>query len=131
QEDSLVQIHPLEKKKYSIVVVDDNQAAAWGLGELLKHKGHRVELGYDGAEAIELVKKHSPDIVVLDIGLPNMNGYEVARRLRQDFFSPMILVALTGYGQEDDKRRATEAGFDYHLTKPISIVDIEKIIEGL
>ncbi|MES2213649.1 MAG: MASE1 domain-containing protein [Patescibacteria group bacterium] len=121
----------IDVKKPRIIIIDDNQAAALGLGELLMHKGYEVELAYDGLIAIETVKKFLPDVIVLDIGLPIMNGYEVAKILRKEITHPFTLIALTGYGQAQDKIKATEAGFDYHLTKPISITDIEKILHIL
>jgi signal transduction histidine kinase/CheY-like chemotaxis protein len=118
-------------KKFKILVVDDNVAAALGLSELLIHKGHSVETTHTGMDALELLTDFSPHIIILDIGLPHMNGYEVAKKIREQFQDSLTLIALTGYGQEEDKIKATRAGFNFHLTKPISIVDIEKIINNL
>lgn len=110
--------------KMKILVVDDNEAAAQGLGTLLEYGGNTVALAYDGAGAVEKSREFNPDAVVLDIGLPDISGYEVAQLLRQQGFDGR-LVALTGYGQEDDKKKAAEAGFDEHLTKPVGIADLQ------
>jgi CheY-like chemotaxis protein len=118
-------------KKYKILVVDDNVAAALGLSELLIHKGHSVETTHTGKSALELLSNFTPEVIVLDIGLPHMNGYDVARKIREDFSQELVLIALTGYGQEEDKLKAQRAGFNFHLTKPISISDIEKILNNL
>jgi two-component system CheB/CheR fusion protein len=106
---------------FRILVVDDNEDSADSLAKLLRRVlGQRVEVAYDGASALDRARDFRPELVFLDIGLPGMDGYEVARRLRQ---SPEngtpVLVALTGWGQEEDRRRSREAGFDRHLVKPI------------
>ena len=103
-----------------ILVVDDNRDAADSLGAILAIMGHDIELAYDGTEAVSKAQSARFDAVLLDIGMPGMNGYEVAGQLRRmPLGDEMLLVALTGWGQEDDKRRAVEAGFDHHLTKPV------------
>lgn len=111
-----------------VLVVDDNEAAAEGLATLLRHHGHDARCVYGGREAITLAHQFRPDAIVLDIGMPGMDGYEVARHLRNHFPSTMTLIALTGFGQEEDKARAREAGFDHHLTKPVSIRDVERVL---
>lgn len=112
-----------------ILVVDDNEAAANGLRTLLEYDGHKVDVAYNGEKALRLVR--NPDqVVLLDIGLPDMTGYEVAKILRQKYPN-ITLIALTGYGQEDDKLKSKQAGFDFHLTKPVGIADIENIIKQL
>ncbi|MDE1925424.1 MAG: MASE1 domain-containing protein [Patescibacteria group bacterium] len=111
-----------------ILVVDDNEAAAQGLGALLKHLGHEIEFAYDGTEALQQIQKFAPDVVLLDIGLPGMDGYQVARQVRQERGSSPVLIALSGYGQAEDKRKAREAGFNYHLTKPVGIRDLEQLL---
>jgi PAS domain S-box-containing protein len=105
-----------------ILVVDDNRDAAEALGEALSSEGHEVQLAYDGASALALGQRYRPAVVFLDIGLPVMDGYEVARRLRglDGGYRP-LLVAISGYGQAGDRRRAMEAGFDQHLVKPVAI----------
>ena len=103
-----------------VLVVDDNVDAAQSFGLLLEGLGHRVLLAYDGAEALATAQQHAPEVVFLDIGLPTLNGYEVARLLRQDpAHREVLLVALTGYGQHSDRMRARDAGFDHHLVKPV------------
>ncbi len=120
-----------EKNHYNILVVDDNLPAADSMSKLLKFVGHNVSLAYDGESALEKMKENMPHVVLLDIGLPGINGYEVAKKARKELNSDSTLVALTGYGQSDDKVKAKEAGFDYHLVKPVGITDIEKILIGL
>jgi PAS domain S-box-containing protein len=111
-----------------ILVTDDNQAAAQGLKMLLEHAGHETRIAHDGAQAIALARGFRPATVLLDIGLPDMDGYEVASRIREVLGNDTTLVALTGYGQEGDKQKAEEAGFDFHLTKPASINEIKAIL---
>ena len=104
-----------------ILVVDDNEDSAESLAVLLKITGNETFTAHDGAAAVEAAEKHRPDLVLLDIGLPNLNGYEVCRRIReQPWGKEIVLIALTGWGQEDDRRRSHEAGFDGHLVKPVN-----------
>jgi signal transduction histidine kinase/DNA-binding response OmpR family regulator len=105
-----------------VLVVDDNQDAAESLGLLLEVSGHEVRVCHDGAAALRAAEEYRPEAVLLDIGLPGMDGYEVARRLRAcPATRGALLVALTGYGQAEDQRRAREAGFDHHLIKPADV----------
>src|SRR5262249_12717795 len=91
--------------------------------------GHRVETRNDGPSALAAVRERRPDVVVLDIGLPQMDGYEVARQLRaMPGGEEMLLIALTGYGQSEDKQRSLDAGFNYHLVKPVDPGVLEKLI---
>ena len=106
-----------------VLVVDDNMAASHGIGKLLTHKGYNVDYAHTGEEAREKVRTVAPHAVVLDIGLPDTDGYSLAKLLRKDTYTG-VLVALTGYGQAEDKERAKEAGFDYHLTKPVGISEL-------
>jgi CheY-like chemotaxis protein len=102
-----------------ILVVDDNVDAAESLALLLQMEGHDVRVTHDGAAALAAVEADPPDLVFLDIGMPVMNGYDVAQRLRQrPGLEKLVLVAMTGWGQEEDRRRSQEAGFDHHLVKP-------------
>ena len=104
-----------------ILVVDDNVDGADSLAVLLRLSGHEVSLAHDGLAALDVARAFRPEIVLLDIGLPGMDGYEVARRLRgNELTRDVILVAVTGYGRDEDRARSHEAGFDYHLVKPIS-----------
>jgi CheY-like chemotaxis protein len=119
-------------KPKSILIVDDNVDAAESLGELLKVSGHSVHVSFDGATAVETAGNLHPDVVILDIGMPRMNGYEVARSLRLDAtLSNTLLVAVTGYAQEKDRDRAQESGFDYHFAKPIDISRLVHILNQI
>jgi CheY-like chemotaxis protein len=113
-------------------VVDDNRDSADSLSLLLGLKGHHVRTAYDGTSAIEAARAFRPDVALLDIGLPGLDGYEVARRIRaEESIAQPALVATTGWGHAEDKRRAREAGFDYHMTKPISMEALERFLAGL
>jgi PAS domain S-box-containing protein len=104
-----------------VLVVDDNVDAAVSAAMLLRFLGHEVDIAYDGYSALAKVREFQPEIVLLDIGLPGMNGHDVARTLRaQPEFKGLVLAAVTGYGQEEDRRRSLDAGFDFHLTKPLA-----------
>lgn len=115
---------------HRVLVVDDNADAAESLGMLLEVRGNAVRIAYDGLEALEAADAFDPDIVLLDIGMPKMSGYEVARRLRAERGDSVLIVAITGWGQEDDRRRAREAGFDHHFTKPVDYEALIELIEG-
>jgi signal transduction histidine kinase/DNA-binding response OmpR family regulator len=114
-----------------VLVVDDNKDAAESLAILLGLEGHQVRICYDGPAALTCGGPWRPEVVLLDIGLPGIDGYEVARRLRaQDGTTGVLLVAITGYGQEEDRRRALEAGFDRHLTKPVDLTELRELLAG-
>ncbi|MEO7159272.1 MAG: PAS domain-containing protein [Polaromonas sp.] len=116
-------------KACRVLAVDDNVDAVQSLAMLLKMSGHEVELAYDGPSALEAALAMRPDVVLLDIGLPGLTGYEVAQQLRQQAgFSDIVLVALTGYGRETDRQLSQEAGFDYHLVKPANFHEVEQIL---
>ncbi|WP_165250277.1 hybrid sensor histidine kinase/response regulator [Paludisphaera soli] len=109
-----------EAKSSRILVVDDNVDTARGMARLLKLLGHEVAVAHDGPEGIEAARRHWPDFVLLDIGLPGMDGYEVASRLRREECGRhAVIVAVSGYGQDEDRRRSKEAGMDHHLLKPL------------
>jgi two-component system CheB/CheR fusion protein len=104
----------------SVLVVDDNRDAADTLADLISLWGHEVRCAYEGAGGLQAAGEYRPDVILLDISMPGMSGYDVARALRRHaHLDRTLLVALTGYGQEEDRRRALEAGFDHHLTKPV------------
>jgi signal transduction histidine kinase len=114
-----------------VLVVDDNVDAADSLALLLRLGGHEVATAQDGPAAIEAARRQPPEVVFLDIGLPGMDGYEVARRLRADpATAGTRLVALTGWGADEDRRRSHDAGFDLHLTKPVEAEAIERVLAG-
>ena len=112
-----------------ILVVDDNEDACELLGEMLRSVGHEVAVATDGPRAIELVKTFSPEVAILDIGLPVMDGHELATQLRSRFMDKLRMIAVTGYGQEHDKKRALASGFDVHLVKPVSLQKVLAAIE--
>ncbi|MFT3922124.1 MAG: PAS domain S-box protein [Myxococcales bacterium] len=112
-----------------ILVVDDNQDGAEALALMLELSGHQTELAFDGLRALETARRYVPDVVFLDIGLPQLSGYDVARKIRLDpQLRDAVLVALTGWGSEDDKRRSQDAGFDFHLTKPVDAAAVENVL---
>ena len=112
-----------------ILVADDNRDAADSLVTLLRLCGHEASVAYNGFDALELARRTTPEIVFLDIAMPGLNGYELARRLRaQSNGTPVTLIALTGFGQDEDKRLASESGFDHHLTKPVDPAVLESLI---
>jgi CheY-like chemotaxis protein len=103
-----------------VLVADDNHDSAESLGMLLEMAGHEVRLAYDGQEALESADRFLPNVMLLDIGLPKLDGFEVASRLRKDSrHDSMLLVAVTGYGTDSDRERARAAGFDHHMVKPV------------
>jgi PAS domain S-box-containing protein len=118
--------------KRRILVVDDNTDAAESLATLLSINGHETRMAHDGAQAVEEAAAFKPDVVFLDIGMPTIDGHETARRIReQPWGKAMVLVALTGWGQTEDRRRSKEAGFDHHLVKPADPTLVEKLISSL
>ncbi len=117
---------------HRLLIVDDNQDAANSLAILLRLQGHEVRVAHSGMAALEITKGYAPDLVFLDIGMPGMDGYEVARRLRQQpGLEKVVLTALTGWGQQEDRRRSAEAGFDHHLVKPPEPRVLEKLLAEL
>jgi len=115
-----------------LLVVDDSDDTAEMMSELLSLDGHDVWTAHSGPAALEAAAAHQPDAIVLDIGLPGLDGYQVAQRLRQDpAMKGVTLIAASGYGQESDRRRAREAGFDYHLVKPVDPRQLQEILAGV
>jgi CheY-like chemotaxis protein len=114
-----------------ILVVDDNVDAAESLAMLLRMEGHDVRVAHDGPTALAAVEADPPDLVFLDIGMPVMNGYDVAQQIRQQpGLEKLVLVAMTGWGQEEDRRRSKEAGFDHHLVKPAEPESLRQLLAG-
>ena len=112
-----------------ILVVDDNQDSATSLAMLLRIQGHETYLAHDGAEALEKIETLRPGFVLLDIGLPKLNGYEVCRRLRQQpWGKDIVLIALTGWGQDEDRLKSQQAGFDGHLVKPVDHTALAQLL---
>jgi signal transduction histidine kinase/ActR/RegA family two-component response regulator len=115
-----------------ILVVDDNEDSAESLAVMLRLAGHDVSTAHDGPSALESAQARAPEVILLDIGLPGMSGYDVARTLReQDGALKPLLIALTGYGQVEDRRRAQEAGFDLHFVKPLDLPRLERVLSTL
>jgi CheY-like chemotaxis protein len=121
----------LTAKGLRILVVDDNRDAADMLAMLLGFSGHDTHVAHDGVEAVEATAALQPDVILLDIGLPRLNGYEAARKIREQHEQAdrPLLVALTGWGQDEDRRRTEEAGFDAHLVKPVDEAALGKLLD--
>jgi signal transduction histidine kinase/DNA-binding response OmpR family regulator len=120
---------PAAAGRLRVLLVDDNVDGAESLAALLRLAGHEVWLAHDGPGALEAAASFRPDAAVLDIGLPGMDGYEIARRLRADpDTAPAVLVAVTGYGRDRDRERSREAGFDYHLVKPVDLAELHRAL---
>jgi CheY-like chemotaxis protein len=103
-----------------VLIADDNRDGAETLAVVLGLEGHDVAVAHDGRAALLLFERHRPDVVLLDVGMPELDGYEVARRIRaRPDGAHVLLIAVTGWGQEKDRRQSAAAGFDYHLTKPV------------
>jgi CheY-like chemotaxis protein len=114
-----------------VLVIEDNQDAADTLRDLLALFGHQAEVAATGPAGVDAARRWPPDVVLCDIGLPELDGYAVARQLRADpLTAPARLVALTGYGRESDQRQAAEAGFDVHLVKPVGPELLKRLLEG-
>jgi CheY-like chemotaxis protein len=112
-----------------VLVVDDNVDAALTLAEAVRLDGHEVHVAHDGASALELSRSFVPEVVLLDIGLPGIDGYEVVRHLRErPETRGALIVALTGFGQETDRQRALAAGFDDHLVKPVDLETVTTVL---
>jgi CheY-like chemotaxis protein len=109
-----------------VLVVDDNTDAADSLAELLRHSGHQVEIAYTGMSALAHVRARCPDIVLCDLGLPELSGYDFAKAIRRECPRTIRLVAISGYAQPEDVNRSLEAGFDAHVAKPAKPADIER-----
>jgi CheY-like chemotaxis protein len=112
-------------------VADDNSDAAYSLALLLKHESHEVQAASDGIEAMEIMSSFRPDVAFLDIGMPRLDGYGLARWIRnQPWGKSIVLVALTGWGQEEDRRRTHEAGFNFHMVKPVELSSLLGVLSN-
>ena len=116
-----------EEKSRRILVVDDNDDAAVMLATLLSIEGHSVRIAHDGKAALNMAEEFQPEICFCDIGMPDMNGYELASRLRS-LFPQCLLISVSGWGREEDRRRSQESGFNHHLVKPVTFEDIMNLI---
>jgi CheY-like chemotaxis protein len=123
-------LHPARRQR--ILVVDDMRDSADSLTMLLRLAGHEVVTAYDGEAGLDMARRWQPDVVLLDIGLPRLDGYEVARQLRRDTgLRKALVVAMTGYGKDEDRRRSQEAGFNAHLVKPVDLDELARLIAAL
>ena len=114
-----------------VLVVDDNRDAAVSLATLLRLQGHEAVTAASGVEALRLADARPPEVMLLDLGMPHMSGYDVARCVRErPWGNHVLLVALTGWGQEQDRRRSHEAGFDHHLVKPVDLAELERLLHA-
>ncbi|HEX4614140.1 MAG TPA: PAS domain S-box protein [Urbifossiella sp.] len=131
--EARAQADPLPSRSGNrLLVVDDNQDAADSLAMLLRLQGHEVRVAYSGMAALEMTKTYTPDVVFMDIGMPGMDGYEAARRIReQPGLGKVVLAALTGWGQKEDRRRTAEAGFNHHLVKPPEPKAVDSVLAEL
>jgi CheY-like chemotaxis protein len=119
-------------EQLKVLVADDNRAATEMLGTLFRLKGNPVQLAHDGEEALKMAEQFLPDVVLLDLGMPKLNGYDVCRCMReQPWGAKMIIIAITGWGREEDKERTREAGFDHHLVKPVMPLNLLQVIAEL
>jgi CheY-like chemotaxis protein len=123
---------PLAERSLRILVADDNSDNALSLSMLLEGQGYSVRTAFDGKSALDEAERFHPQVVLLDIGMPQLSGYEVAARIRRsDWGQSAVLIAMTGWGQARDKEDAKAAGFDHHLTKPASFEDIDAVLKRL
>jgi CheY-like chemotaxis protein len=126
------EVHNLPGARCKIVVADDNKDAVDSLAMMLRALGHEVRTAKDGQEAIEATATFRPDVVLLDIGMPKLNGYEAARRIREEPWGKQVtLIALTGWGQDEYRQRSREAGFDHHLVKPPDSSELLEILSAV
>lgn len=121
-----------DKLALRILIVDDNRDSADSLAMLLKMMGNETCAAYDGEEAVTGAHRFRPDVILLDIGLPKLNGYEACRRIRRlEPGNEMVIIAQTGWGQEEDRQRTHDAGFDHHLVKPVDPQALMKLLRSL
>jgi CheY-like chemotaxis protein len=120
------------KRRFRILVVDDNHDSALSLAMLLSIMGHDTRTAHDGESAVAAAESFLPEVVLLDIGLPKLNGYEVAQRIRgSSWGTSMFLIAVTGWGQDEDRQRSSEVGLNVHMVKPVEPAALEKLLAQL
>ena len=120
------------KQGFRILVVDDNHDSALSLAMMLSIMGHETQTAHDGESAVATAESFLPEVVLLDIGLPKLNGYEVAQRIREhEWGASMFLIAVTGWGQEEDRQRSSEVGLNVHMVKPVEPAALERLFAEL
>jgi len=118
--------------RFRILVVDDNHDSALSLAMMLSIMGHETRTAHDGESAVSTAESFLPDVILLDIGLPKLNGYEVASRIRESAWGhSMFLIAVTGWGQEEDRKRSSEVGLNVHMVKPVEPAALERLLSEL
>ena len=119
-------------RRFRILVVDDNHDSALSLAMMLSIMGHETRTAHDGETAVSTAENFLPEVVLLDIGLPKLNGYEVAQRIRESSWgTTMFLIAVTGWGQDEDRQRSAEVGLNLHMVKPVEPAALEKLLSEL
>jgi len=119
-------------RRFKILVVDDNHDSALSLAMMLSIMGHDTRTAHDGESAVATAETFLPDVILLDIGLPKLNGYEVAQRIRETSWgTSMYLIAVTGWGQDEDRQRSSEVGLNLHMVKPVEPSALEKVLATL
>ena len=119
-------------RRFKILVVDDNHDSALSLAMMLSIMGHDTRTAHDGESAVATAETFLPDVILLDIGLPKLNGYEVAQRIRETSWgTSMYLIAVTGWGQDEDRQRSSEVGLNQHMVKPVEPAALEKLLAEL
>lgn len=120
------------KPRFRILVVDDNADSALSMGMMLSMMGHETRTAHDGEAAVSTAEAFRPHVVLLDIGLPKLNGYEVAQRIRQEKWGEsMFLVAVTGWGQDEDRQRSEDVGMNLHMVKPVEPTALDRLLAEL
>ena len=119
-------------RRFRILVVDDNHDSALSLAMMLSIMGHETRTAHDGESAVEAAGIFLPEVILLDIGLPKLNGYEVAQRIRErPWGASMFLIAVTGWGQDEDRQRSSEVGLNVHMVKPVEPSELEKLLASI
>ena len=119
-------------RRFRILVVDDNHDSALSLAMMLSIMGHETRTAHDGESAVETAETFLPEVILLDIGLPKLNGYEVAQRIREKpWGASMFLIAVTGWGQDEDRQRSSEVGLNVHMVKPVEPSELEKLLAAI
>jgi CheY-like chemotaxis protein len=137
-DNTMAEVNPLPvtpsavPRRFKILVVDDNPDSALSMAMMLSIMGHDTRTAHDGESAIVTAETFLPEVVLLDIGLPKLNGYEVAQRIREQAWgTSMFLIAVTGWGQDEDRQRSAEVGLNVHMVKPVEPAALEKLLAAL